>query len=291
MYLIVGANGFLGSYLIKNILEKTNDKILATDLICPQNINNRVEWFKCDITNLNDLNNLYAKTKKEKLKVLFLAAYHHPDLVLKNPKIAWNVNIIALANFLGIFDNIERMYYPSTEVVYGEMADEPFKEDAKLNPVSRYGELKTVAERMVNVAGYNVVRFPVLIGPSLQEEKKHFYDVIVETVKCGKEMEMFSDQLRSMIDFDTAAKVVVDLVETPQAQKFPIVNVSGDEALSKYELGIRICRANGLDETKIKPISLDDDNEIFTARRAKSTLLDNSLVKQVLNLKELKIRV
>lgn len=291
MYLIVGANGFLGSYLIKNILEKTNDKILATDLICPQNINNRVEWFKCDITNLNDLNNLYAKTKKEKLKVLFLAAYHHPDLVLKNPKIAWNVNIIALANFLGIFDNIERMYYPSTEVVYGEMADEPFKEDAKLNPVSRYGELKTVAERMVNVAGYNVVRFPVLIGPSLQEEKKHFYDVIVETVKCGKEMEMFSDQLRSMIDFDTAAKVVVDLVETPQAQKFPIVNVSGDEALSKYELGIRICRANGLDETKIKPISLDDDNGIFTARRAKSTLLDNSLVKQVLNLKELKIRV
>ena len=131
MYLIVGANGFLGSYLIKNILEKTNDKILATDLICPKNINNRVEWLKCDITNLNDLNNLYAKTKKEKLKVLFLAAYHHPDLVLKNPKIAWGVNVIALANFLGIFDNIERMYYPSTEVVYGEMADEPFKEDAK----------------------------------------------------------------------------------------------------------------------------------------------------------------
>lgn len=291
MYLIVGANGFLGSYLIKNILEKTNDKILATDLICPKNINNRVEWFKCDITNLDDLNTLYTKTKKEKLKVLFLAAYHHPDLVLKNPKIAWNVNIIALANFLGIFDNIERMYYPSTEVVYGEMADEPFKEDAKLNPVSRYGELKTVAERIVNVAGYNVVRFPVLIGPSLQEEKKHFYDVIVETVKSGKDMEMFSDQLRSMIDFDTAAKVVVDLVETPQAQKFPIVNVSGDEALSKYELGIRICRANGLDETKIKPISLDDDNEIFTARRAKSTLLDNSLVKQILNLRELKIRI
>lgn len=291
MYLIVGANGFLGSYLIKNILEKTNDKILATDLICPQNINNRVEWFKCDITNLDDLNNLYAKTKKEKLKVLFLAAYHHPDLVLKNPKIAWDVNVIALANFLGIFDNIERMYYPSTEVVYGEMADEPFREDAKLNPVSRYGELKTVAERMVNVAGYNVVRFPVLIGPSLQEEKKHFYDVIVETVKSGKEMEMFSDQLRSMIDFDTAAKVVVDLVETPQAQKFPIVNVSGDEALSKYELGIRICRTNGLDETKIKPISLENDNKIFTAKRAKSTLLDNSLVKQILNLRELKIRI
>lgn len=49
----------------KKYPRKTNDKILATDLICPKNINNRVEWFKCDITNLNDLNNLYAKTKKK----------------------------------------------------------------------------------------------------------------------------------------------------------------------------------------------------------------------------------
>lgn len=291
MYLIVGANGFLGSYLIKNILEKTNDEILATDLVCPQEQKQRVSWFKCDITSDQDLEALYQKTKDEKLKVLFLAAYHHPDLVLKNPKIAWNVNVVALAKFLGLFDNIDTLYYPSTEVVYGEMLDKPFREDAALNPVSRYGELKTVAERMVNVAGFNVVRFPVLMGPSLLEGKKHFYDEIVATVKNGGQMEMFADQKRSMIDFDTAAKTVVDLVETPAARAYPIVNISGDEALSKYELGIRICRSNGLDESKIVAISMDDDNKIFTAKRAKATLLDNNLVKQILKLNELKIRL
>lgn len=291
MYLIVGANGFLGSYLIKNLLDKTNDSIIATDLNCPKETQERVTWQTCDITNEDDLKNLYKMTEGEKLKVIFLAAYHHPDLVLKNPRIAWNVNVTALAKFLTIFDNIETMYYPSTEVVYGEMTDKPFKEDAPLNPVSRYGELKTVAERMVNVAGYNVVRFPVLIGPSLLPGKKHFYDEIVETVKNGGTMEMFSDQCRSMIDFDTVAKTVIALVENPEAHKYPIVNISGDEPLSKYELGLRICRANGLDESKIKPISMAGDNKIFTAKRAKTTLLDNSLVKQILNLKELKIRI
>jgi len=291
MYLIVGANGFLGSYLIKNILEKTDDKILATDLTCPQPENPRIEWTKCDITSDADLQELYNKTKDEKLKVLFLAAYHHPDLVLKNPQIAWNVNIVALAKFLGLFDNIATMYYPSTEVVYGEMKDKPFTEDAPLNPVSRYGELKTVAERMVNVAGFNVVRFPVLMGPSLLVGKKHFYDEIVETVKNGGTMQMFSDQLRSMIDFDTAAKTVIALVENENARQYKIVNVSGDEALSKYELGRRICASNGLDESKIEAISMDGDNKIFTAKRAKSTLLNNSLVKQILGLTELKIKL
>ena len=291
MYLIVGANGFLGSYLIKNILEMTNEEILATDLNLPEEKRDRVHWQKCDITNIEDIRRLYEQTKLQKLKVLFLAAYHHPDMVLKNPQIAWNVNVVALANFLGVFDNIDTMYYPSTEVVYGEMHEKPFKENATLNPVSRYGELKTVAERMVNVAGFNVVRFPVLIGPSLLAKKKHFYDEIVETVKNGGTMEMFSDQLRSMIDFDTAARVVVSLVEKNDAHMYPIVNVSGDEALSKYELGVRICRANRLDESKIVPISMDNDKQIFTAKRAKATLLDNSLVKQILGLTELKIRI
>lgn len=291
MFLIVGANGFLGSYLIKNILEMTDDIILATDLKSLPQSTERVNWFNCDITNDDDLNNLYNKTKNEKLKVLFLAAYHHPDLVLKNPKIAWNVNVVALAKFLGIFDNIESLYYPSTEVVYGEMRDKPFAEDAPLNPVSRYGELKSVAEKMVNIAGFNVVRFPVLIGPSLCPSKKHFYDEIVETVKNGGTMEMFSDQLRSMIDFDTASKMVIRLVETPEAHQYPIVNVCGDEALSKYELGVRICRSNGLDESKIKPILMDGDNKIFQAKRAKATLLDNTLLKKILKLNELKIRI
>jgi dTDP-4-dehydrorhamnose reductase len=259
--------------------------------MCPDENRERVHWQKCDITNQLDLENLYEQTKAQKLKVLFLAAYHHPDLVLQHPQIAWNVNVVALARFLGLFDNIDRLYYPSTEVVYGEMKDKPFTEDAPLNPVSRYGELKTVAERMVNVAGFNVVRFPVLMGPSLLAGKKHFYDQIVETVQNGGEMEMFFDQKRSMIDFDTAAKTVVALVENETAQQFPIVNICGDEALSKYELGVRICRAHGLDTSKIKAISMDGDNKIFMAKRAKSTLLDNTLVKKILGLTELKIRI
>ena len=294
MYLIIGANGFLGHYFIKNILSESQDNILATDIVIPEaEKDGRVEWQKCDVTCQEDLakiNELCCRDSN--LKVVYLAAYHHPDKVLENPRLAWKINIIALAEFLNVFENIKTLYYPSTEVVYGQGSEgRKFVETDALNPANRYGEHKTIAERMVNVAGFNVVRFPVLIGPSLVPDKKHFYDQIVDTVKNGGLMEMFVDQKRSMIDFDTAARIVVQLIENPEAHKYPIVNICGDEALSKYELGVRIARKHGLDESKIVPIRMDDDNKIFTAKRAKETLLDNGLLKQILNISELKIKV
>lgn len=294
MYLIVGAGGFLGSYLIKNILSMTDDNILATDMFLPENGEQAgVKWQKCDVTSKSDLMQLNDICKNcENLKVFYLAAYHHPDKVLQNPKIAWNINITALSEFLNTVDNIKVLYYPSTEVVYGQGIDGyKFKETDALHPANRYGEHKTVAERMVNVAGFNVVRFPVLMGPSLLAGKKHFYDEIVETVKNGGTMEMFEDQKRSMIDFDTVAQILIRLAENKNAQQYPIVNIAGDEALSKYELGRRIARKHGLDESKIIPISMDSDNKIFTAKRAKETLLDNTLVKKILGLNQLTIKV
>ena len=76
-----------------------------------------------------------------------------------------------------------------------------------------------------------------------------------------------------------------------RSQNYPIVNISGDEALSKYDIGLRICNSNNLDIDKVKAISMDDNNGIFTVKRAKSTLLDNSLLKQILGLTELKINI
>ena len=102
MYLIIGANGYLGSYVIKNILEKTEDDIIATarDIAtCEQN--NRITWVKCEVTDKEDVDNLSELTAKNtEVKVVYLAAYHKPDMVQKNPKIAWNINITALSNMI-----------------------------------------------------------------------------------------------------------------------------------------------------------------------------------------------
>jgi dTDP-4-dehydrorhamnose reductase len=270
----------------------TGDEILATgaSIISAEN-SDRLKWEKCDIMSLDDVRHINDMTKGEQyLKVLFLAAYHNPDNVKKNPKIAWNVNITALAGFIGTMDGIKTFYYPSTQVVY-RGGDAAFDEQSETNPVNRYGELKLAAERIVTVAGYNIVRLPVLIGPSLSPNKKHFYDVIAETLSRGESVDMFADQVCNFLDFDTAAKNIIRLVENPAAHAEKIVNVAGDEVLSKYELGVRIARSRGLDETHVRPISMYSSCGIFTEKRAAKTLMNNELFKHLTETTELRIKI
>ncbi len=51
MYSIIGANGYLGSYIKKVILEDTNEDIVCVDFNIPEiEKEARVQWIKCDIT-------------------------------------------------------------------------------------------------------------------------------------------------------------------------------------------------------------------------------------------------
>ena len=293
MYLIVGASGFVGSYAIREILEKTTDRILATDKnIEGQKNTERIEWIPCDITVHEDLCKLNERLKKEEpVKIVYLAAYHNPDLVLANPHIAWNINITALSDFLNTVENVKCLFYSSTEMVYkpGEM-NVFFKEDTEKKPINAYGRHKMVAEQLVMGYGYNVVRFPFMIGPSILPGKKHFYDVIVETIQNGKTIEMFEDNFKTALDFATAVQTLIALMEKYTEEIPKVLNIAGDEVLSKYDIGIKIADKYGCSRVLIVPISMQNDTKIFTEKRANCTLLDNTAVKEALGIEELKLQ-
>ena len=294
MYLIVGASGFVGSYAIREILEKTTDRILATDKnIEGQKNTERIEWISCDITVHEDLCKLNERLKKEEpVKIVYLAAYHNPDLVLANPHIAWNINITALSDFLNTVENVKCLFYSSTEMVYkpGEM-NVFFKEDTEKKPINAYGRHKMVAEQLVMGYGYNVVRFPFMIGPSILPGKKHFYDVIVETIQNGKTIEMFEDNFKTALDFATAVQTLIALMEKYTEEMPKVLNIAGDEVLSKYDIGIKIADKYGCSRDLIVPISMQNDTKIFTEKRANCTLLDNTAVKEALGIEELKLQL
>lgn len=294
MYLVVGANGFLGSYILKNIIEKTNDNIIAVARnIGKVIINDRIEWVSCDISEMEQVDLLCKKILNiSNIKVIFLAAYHNPDLVEKNPKFAWNINVTALSYFINKMDNIKCLFYPSTDSVYGNSIDGyRYREDDTLNPVNTYGKQKCVAESVVMGYGYNVVRYPFLIAPSLSPVKKHFYDVIVESITMGKEIEMFSDSLRSSLSFDTGASLLIDLIENYSERIPKVLNICGDDNLSKYDIGLMIAEKLNVSRELIVPISTEGAQGIFKAKRAQSTLMDNSKIKAVLGIKEIKLTI
>lgn len=294
MYLIIGGNGFLGSYVLKNILEKTNDLVIATARdISNCELNERVRWIECEITSDNDIDHLVEIISLYKdIKVVYLAAYHKPDLVQKNPKIAWNINVTALSKILNKLENVKCLFYASTDSVYGNSPNRyHFTEEDRLNPENIYGSQKQTAEALVVGYGYNVVRYPFLIGTSLLSKKKHFYDDIMSQISEGNEFGMFIDSYRSSLDFNTAANILIQLMETFKKEYPQVLNIAGDDDLSKYDVGLMIAKKEGCDTSLIKPIQMSDNNNIFSAPRATSTLMDNSKIKSVLEMKEIKLHI
>lgn len=284
MYCIVGANGYLGAYMRKAVLDLTDENILCVDLNVPENSGDeKVAWTRCDITDRSSVDEIVEQLRlQENVKIIYLAAYHNPDLVEQNRELAWNINVTSMSYFVNKCSFAKEIYYPSTDSVYGESIDRyHFREEDALNPVNFYGHNKCAAEAVLVHLGRNVVRFPFLISPSLAG-KPHFYDRIVESLKNSQPFEMYEDSYRSSLSFENAAYLTVALME--KGNRYPIVNVCGDRDLSKYDVGLMIAEREGLDKELIVPITMDKKMEGFETKRATSTLMDNSLLKKILDL-------
>lgn len=296
MYVIIGGNGFLGSYIIKNIIEGTSENIISTfreneDFFISDS---RISWKKCDLSKIYevdklifDINNIDADKK-----IIYLAAYHNPDLVEKNPKIAWDINITKLSYIINKLDRVKSFFYPSTDTVYGNSVDNyHFSETDCLNPQNLYGKQKVVAESIVLGYSYNVVRFPFLIGKSLLLHKKHFYDKIVESLENKNPIDMLYDSYRSSLDFNTASNILINIIEKHYDISEKILNISGDEDLSKYDIAKLIAQKYAIDSDLIVPINFNESNIFSNAKRAKSTLMDNSKLKKILAIDKISIDI
>lgn len=293
MYLIVGASGYLGRYCIKNVLENTDEKILATysEKDKPVFQNSRLEWQSLDVCNVDALKALSAHVD-EKTKIIYLAAFHHPDKVEEFPELAWNINIIALANAVNLFGKAKCLYYSSTDTVYGEGSkDKKFVETDPYAPVNLYGKHKVLAEQICLTKGFNVVRFPFIFGTSLVEGRPHFFDNIKADLEKGKVVEMFADSYRSTLSFYQCAYYLVALIEKFGACPEKVVNIAGDEVMSKYDAAMVLAEKYGLNKSLIKPVSVKQNTGIFKAKRAASGTLDNTKLKNLLGIKEIHLEI
>jgi len=295
MYLIIGATGYLGSYLITNVLSNTKANIIATyNSNFPNKTDDRIKWEKLNLEDFNSIDIFFNNIKgHSNLKVIFLSSYHHPDKVEENPKLAWHVNVGALDYFLNKSKNlISTLFYASSDSVYGESINNyVFNEKDLCSPLNTYGRTKFIAEQVVLLYNFNVIRYSFLIGPSIIK-KEHFYDYILKTLKNNANIHMFSDSYRNPIDFNSAAYYTVNLCERYPNIKKEIINIAGDKSLSKYDVAMLIAKNNQLRTKNIKKISITDKENIkfFQTKRAQSTLISNKKLKKLLNINTIELK-
>lgn len=290
MILIVGC-GFLGSHILKHISAKTHEPIIATvrNKATAPDIEN-VKFIECDVTDKDDVSALFKECEGHTLTVFYLAACHNIDYVYENPSEARKVNIDALVSFLSRLNKNDKLFFASTDCVYGDSDTVNFSEDSALNPVNEYGRQKAEAEKFVTDKGFTALRLPFMLGKSLTE-KNHFYDNICKNLKENKPTEMIDGMKRSLLSYSQVAELVYNISLLPKEKLPPVINVCGDSTIGKYEMGCIIAESIGAPEKLIKKITEEEGSKFFKDKRARCTAMDNSLLKSLTGLQKIDWKV
>ena len=261
MYVIIGGTGFLGSNIVRSLRERTREAILVVarnpaDCSLPDVPGGVIpDFVRCDVSKRDNLDELIARINliEEPCRIIYLAASLHPEEVERDQWASWNINVISLEYLLSGIKHPEMFLFTSTDSVYGSGGREHlFCEEERLNPVNLYGTQKVAGEAIVTHYGGNVFRYPLLLGPSIIKGRRHFYDDLVESLRNGRPVELFEDSYRSTLDFRTAAELTIALVMGYGGSLPPVLNIAGDEALSKYDVGIRIAARLGISGSSLK---------------------------------------
>jgi len=161
-----------------------------------------------------------------------------------------------------------------------------YVEDDPPNPVNYYGLTKLAAERAIGEEGghYAILRTSVIYGPWEARLKENFALWIIRNLKEGRGIRLVVDQISSPTLNLNLARMVRETVERRIESVF---HVAGDEAVSRYEFGIRLAETMGLDTSLITQSLTSQMN--WVARRPKNSSLNVDSVKALFRERSLRL--
>ena len=155
---ITGANGFIGSHLVKKLLSMDTTSIVLISIT--SNVNDKyfknkklghgsVSFYNADIRDKRAISDIFlAETPNT---CIHLAAKISVANSIKNPKETMDTNVNGTSNVLEACYNgkVKNFVLASSAAVYGDVRKLPIKESSKLVPISPYGTSKMLAEEQV----------------------------------------------------------------------------------------------------------------------------------------------
>jgi nucleoside-diphosphate-sugar epimerase len=269
--LVTGAAGYIGSVLVRHLLEK-HYHVRGLDilffggepLISIYNHPN-FEFMKGDIRQIK----IIEKALDGISDVVHLAAIVGDSACAKQPEVANQINWEAsklLFNYCNT-GTINKFVFASTCSNYGKMKDDSFvNENSELRPVSLYAELKVKFEKYLLEAGIKdsfsptVLRFATVYGLSPRMRFDLTVNEFIREAALGKELEIYGEQFwRPYCHVEDIAGACIKVLNAPiENVRRNIFNVGDtNENYSKKMIAEEIIKI--IPEAKIKYINKDYD--------------------------------
>ena len=202
--------------------------------------------------------------------VVHAAGYTSVEACEAKPDLARHINVDLAGNVAKACAKLGLpLIHISTDHLFsGEMP--LLAENSPVIPVNEYGRTKAEAElRVLDDHPHALIIRTNFYGWGTSY-RRSFSDVIIASLRSGKELNLFTDVFYTPILVETVARAAHDLIDTKATG---IVNIVGDERISKFEFGIRIAEEFGLDASLIKPGLLAD--QVALVQRPRDMSLSN----------------
>lgn len=245
---VIGAGGLLGQRVAAEAAE-AGCQVLGTyhDSPVPPS---SIEVAHLDITDPDETRLVLKRFSPE--WVVHTSALTNVDLCERNPSKAWSVNAEGTLNVVQACGQIAaRMLYVSTDYVFNGMKGQPYEEHDQPDPVNIYGKTKLEGERLVTDSSTKnvVARVSVLYGWNRVTTKQNFATWVIDSLRKGREVSLFTDQVASPTYVPYCAAALIELMRKGSRG---IYHVSGPECVSRYDFGLKIAGALGLDASLVK---------------------------------------
>ncbi len=235
--LVTGGGGLLGSQLLRDapsgleLYATVRTRPLPGDVIatvCP--------------VELSDPEAGVALAREVRPDVIVHTAYGTADL---DRDVVAATNVVAQA----AAEAGAQLLHVSSDVVFdGEHA--PYDEAAAPAPVHAYGRAKARAEQIVleRCPDAAVVRTSLIVRPDPPDPVTEW---LVDGLRAGRPVTLYGDEWRCPILVEDLAAMIWEVVGLPRAESRGVWHLVGPEALTRAQLGRRLARRLGLDESTL----------------------------------------
>ena len=222
---ITGGAGYIGSFLIKKLVEDGHEVVSIDDEsigdyrhLRELELDNKAEFLIGDIRDKEKLVKIWEKCDS----VVHLAALSNLEICNEQPEEAISVNIFGTHQVMEAVKELKipKVVFCSSASIYGEPKKLPVTEDSPLNALNLYGITKIAGEKIVNSYWMNDkietvnLRFGNIFGIGLYTQ---WYAVIPKFVKQaidGKEITIYGDgeYTRDYIHLEDITQAIINAV-------------------------------------------------------------------------------
>ena len=278
--LVTGGAGFIGSFVVSELLKKDVSKIVIYDNLARGELgyieeqlkDERCEFFKGDLREI-DLLNVAMQDCDCVVHLAAMWLLHCKDY----PRTAFDVNIQGTFNVLEacVQNNVKRLVYSSSASVYGDAAEVPMTENHPFNNRNFYGASKIACEAMCRAFydRYNLdyvgLRYMNVYGPHQDQTAAYtgVVPIMLNKIDANEPPTINGDgtQAYDFIYVEDVARCNVLAVEAESTDEF--YNVGSGVQTSIKELCEMILMLKQSDlKVTYKPYSEDDARRMVQNR-------------------------